>query len=41
MDKVAIVTLCAIMVILGMFPGVMVPLVSLGVQNVLRLLGGA
>jgi NADH-quinone oxidoreductase subunit M len=41
MDKVAIVTLCGIMVILGMFPGVMVPLVELGVQNVLRLLGGA
>jgi NADH-quinone oxidoreductase subunit M len=41
LDKVAIITLCGIMVILGMFPGVMVPLVSLGVQNVLRLLGGA
>jgi NADH-quinone oxidoreductase subunit M len=41
LDKVAIITLCGIMVILGMFPNVMVPLVSLGVQNVLRLLGGA
>jgi NADH-quinone oxidoreductase subunit M len=41
LDKVAIVTLCGIMVILGMFPGVMVPLVELGVDNVLRILGGA
>jgi NADH-quinone oxidoreductase subunit M len=40
-DKVAIVTLCTFMIAIGLFPVVMVPLVSLGVQNVLRLLGGA
>ena len=41
LDKVALVTLCLTMIILGMFPSVMVPMVSQGVQNVLRLLGGA
>jgi NADH-quinone oxidoreductase subunit M len=40
-DKVAIITLCSLMVIVGLFPVLMVPLISLGVQNVLRLLGGA
>ncbi len=41
LDKVALVTLCLVMFALGMFPGLMAPLVELGVQNVLRLLGGA
>jgi NADH-quinone oxidoreductase subunit M len=41
LDKVAIVTLCFLMIVLGLFPSVMVPLVQTGVQNVLRLLGGA
>jgi NADH-quinone oxidoreductase subunit M len=41
LDKVALVTLCLIMITLGMFPNVMVPMVSQGVENVLRLLGGA
>jgi len=41
LDKVAIVTLCSIMVILGMYPRIMEPLISVGVQNILRLLGGA
>jgi NADH-quinone oxidoreductase subunit M len=41
LDKVALVTLCAVMIALGVFPGLMAPLVELGVQNVLRLLGGA
>jgi NADH-quinone oxidoreductase subunit M len=41
LDKVAIVTLCSIMVILGMYPLIMEPLISSGVQNILRLLGGA
>lgn len=41
LDKVALVTLCLIMVALGMFPNLMVPMVSQGVQNILRLLGGA
>ncbi len=40
-DKVAIFTLCSLMVIIGLFPVVIVPLISTGVQNVLRLLGGA
>jgi NADH-quinone oxidoreductase subunit M len=41
LDKIALVTLCFIMIILGLFPNLMVPMVSQGVQNVLRLLGGA
>ena len=40
-DKLAMVMLCTCMVVIGLFPVVMVPLVSLGVDNVLRLLGGA
>ena len=41
LDKVAIVTLCLLMIGIGLFPGVMVPMVQSGVENVLRLLGGA
>ena len=41
LDKVAIVSLLILMISVGMFPNVMVPMVSQGVQNVLRLLGGA
>jgi len=41
LDKVAIVTLCFFMIIIGVFPSVMVPMVETGVQNILRLLGGA
>jgi NADH-quinone oxidoreductase subunit M len=41
MDKVALVFLSLIMVGLGLFPGLMVPWVQSGVQNVLNLLGGA
>jgi NADH-quinone oxidoreductase subunit M len=41
LDKVAIVFLSAILVIVGVFPRIMVPLVESGVNNVLRLLGGA
>ncbi len=41
LDKVALVTLCLLMISIGMFPNLMVPMVSQGVQNVLRLLGGA
>jgi NADH-quinone oxidoreductase subunit M len=41
LDKVALVFLSAILIILGVFPQVMVPLVQSGVENVLRLLGGA
>jgi NADH-quinone oxidoreductase subunit M len=43
LDKVAIVTLCLCMVLLGLFPRLMVPMVQTGVQNILDLLklGGA
>ncbi|MEJ5223743.1 MAG: NADH-quinone oxidoreductase subunit M [Anaerolineales bacterium] len=41
LDKVAITTLCGIMILLGLFPALMVPMISTGVQNVLTLLGGA
>src|SRR5512140_2638780 len=41
LDKVALVTLCLIMITLGLFPNIMVPMVQTGVQNILRLLGGA
>jgi NADH-quinone oxidoreductase subunit M len=41
LDKVAIVTLCGLMVLIGLFPSVMVPMVSQGVEGVLKLLGGA
>ena len=41
LDKVAITTLCLFMVGIGLFPGFMVPLVQTGVDNILRLLGGA
>jgi NADH-quinone oxidoreductase subunit M len=41
LDKVAITTLCLFMIVLGLFPGFMVPMVERGVDNILRLLGGA
>ncbi|NMC14860.1 MAG: NADH-quinone oxidoreductase subunit M [Chloroflexi bacterium] len=41
LDKVALVFLSAILIILGVFPGIMVPMVQSGVENVMRLLGGA
>jgi NADH-quinone oxidoreductase subunit M len=41
LDKVALVFLSAILIAIGVFPSIMVPLVSSGVDNVLRLLGGA
>jgi NADH-quinone oxidoreductase subunit M len=41
LDKVAITTLCLFMIIIGLFPGFMVPLVQTGVENIMRLLGGA
>jgi NADH-quinone oxidoreductase subunit M len=41
LDKVAITTLCLFMIGIGLFPGIMVPLVQTGVDNILRLLGGA
>jgi NADH:ubiquinone oxidoreductase subunit 4 (subunit M) len=41
LDKVAIATLCLCMVLLGLFPSLMVPMVQSGVENLMRLLGGA
>jgi NADH-quinone oxidoreductase subunit M len=41
LDKIAIFALCSCMVIIGIFPAVMVPMVETGVENILRLLGGA
>ena len=40
MDKVAITTLCLFMVLIGLYPSFMVPMVETGVENILRLLGG-
>jgi NADH-quinone oxidoreductase subunit M len=41
LDKVALVVLCVILIGVGVYPAVMTPLVESGVENVLRLLGGA
>ena len=41
LDKVALVLLSGILILVGVFPSVMVPMVQSGVQNILRLLGGA
>jgi NADH-quinone oxidoreductase subunit M len=41
LDKVAITTLCLFMIGIGIFPSMMVPMIETGVQNILRLLGGA
>jgi NADH-quinone oxidoreductase subunit M len=41
LDKVALVFLSAILIAVGVFPSLMVPLVQSGVNNILRLLGGA
>ncbi len=41
LDKVSIGLLCALMVGIGLFPALLVPWVQVGVQHVLKLLGGA
>jgi len=41
MDKVALTLLSALMIGLGMFPSLMAPMVQSGVENILRILGGA
>ena len=41
LDKVAIVTLCVLMIAIGMFPSVMVPMVKTGVDYIMTILGGA
>jgi len=41
LDKIALVLLAGILFVLGVYPSIMVPLVESGVDNILRLLGGA
>ena len=41
LDKVALVLLSAILIGVGIFPSIMVPMVESGVEHILRLLGGA
>jgi NADH-quinone oxidoreductase subunit M len=41
LDKVALGLLSAILIIVGVYPSIMVPLVESGVKNIMRLLGGA
>lgn len=41
LDKVALVLLSAILILVGVYPAIMVPMVETGVENILRLLGGA
>jgi NADH-quinone oxidoreductase subunit M len=41
LDKVALVVLSAILITIGVYPSIMVPLVESGVNNILRILGGA
>jgi NADH-quinone oxidoreductase subunit M len=41
LDKIALVFLSAILVIVGVYPRIMVPMVESGVSYILRLLGGA
>lgn len=41
LDKVAVVTLCLFMIGIGLFPAVMVPMVSTGVNHIMHLLGGS
>ncbi len=41
LDKVALVTLSAIMIVIGVYPAVMDRLISSGVDHILRLFGGA
>jgi NADH-quinone oxidoreductase subunit M len=40
LDKVAIVLLASVLVLLGIFPGLMAPLISSGAENVMAVLGG-
>ncbi len=40
LDKIAIVTVCILMIAIGLMPSLMVPMVQTGVENILRLLGG-
>jgi NADH-quinone oxidoreductase subunit M len=41
LDKVALVFLSAVLIVIGVYPTIMVTMVESGVQNIMRLLGGA
>lgn len=41
LDKIALILLSAVLVVLGVYPSIMLPWVQSGVNNILRLLGGA
>jgi len=41
LDKVALGLICIIMIVIGVYPSVMVPLVQSGVNHILALVGGA
>jgi NADH-quinone oxidoreductase subunit M len=41
LDKIALILLSVILIGVGVFPSVMVPMVESGVEHILRLLGGA
>jgi NADH-quinone oxidoreductase subunit M len=41
LDKVALVFLTVVLVLVGIYPPIMVPLVNSGVENIMRLIGGA
>jgi NADH-quinone oxidoreductase subunit M len=41
LDKVALVFLSAILIVVGVYPSIMVNMVESGVENIMRLLGGA
>ena len=41
LDKIAITTLCALMILIGLYPNFMVPMMETGVEYILRLLGAA
>jgi NADH-quinone oxidoreductase subunit M len=40
LDKIALTVISVIMIVLGVIPALMVPMVQKGVENILRLLGG-
>ena len=40
LDKVALVSLCILMIAVGIYPAIMDRLVASGVDNILRLFGG-
>jgi hypothetical protein len=41
LDKVALVLLSGVLILVGVFPSVIAPLVESGAESVLRLFGGA